>query len=603
VCVGLCFFWNGSQKINLATQRKNMAGLSGINWCERFLSASGQIQKNFDRDVHAYEGVFMRAFIGDLVVKTSITLPGGGTMDPEVWELQLGGGPGGEDVIRLNYTDNPNITPPQDFDFLFNSDESEFPAAKTSRMFYDGTTATGQGAFRAGTATTTQWDVANRGADSVALGRDGTASGDRSAVVGGINNTVDGTDSGIFAGSGNFIGDPSPSSTIVASTGSTITTNVGTSGNLVAAATTATISGGSNQCCILASNTAAFSALNQCAVIAHSGLTSFTGSLNSAVVGGEGATINTLRGAVIAGRNNNLGSGASNGAILGGDGNTVSSNAGNAVAVGGNGNTIGAFGQISDNSTVVGGTSNTVRGARNTSVAGTTNTVTNSAADAGIFAGSNCTVDDAAAAGIMGGTGNGIGITSTSNQSFIGGGQNNRCDALQSVAVGGHSNQVSGARGVCVGGGGAGAGNTVQATATNSVVAGATNLSLEQADTLGCNRLRSTEGVQHQGVVLSAASLDYSGGVIGLDVHTVVFTGAATTFTLPFPSVGVLGQEYYVKNTTGGALTLNTPGGASQDYTRLGNTGSSLTISLPSGEQARVLLTSNADNTGAWIEW
>ena len=52
-----------------------------------------------------------------------------------------------------------------------------------ARMLFDKV----KGAFRAGTATTTQWDNVNRGTNSIALGLDNKASGINSFAVGDSN--------------------------------------------------------------------------------------------------------------------------------------------------------------------------------------------------------------------------------------------------------------------------------------------------------------------------------------------------------------------------------------------------------------------------------
>lgn len=66
-----------------------------------------------------------------------------------------------------------------------------------TRLFFD----TSKGAYRAGTVTGAQWNDANRGVGSVAMGVNSTASGAQSVVSGGEFNTASGIDS--FVGGGN----------------------------------------------------------------------------------------------------------------------------------------------------------------------------------------------------------------------------------------------------------------------------------------------------------------------------------------------------------------------------------------------------------------
>jgi hypothetical protein len=65
--------------------------------------------------------------------------------------------------------------------------ESTDAGADTRRLMYDVT----NGAIRAGEASGTQWDLANRGANSVAFGLDNTASAPRSAILCGEGHAID----------------------------------------------------------------------------------------------------------------------------------------------------------------------------------------------------------------------------------------------------------------------------------------------------------------------------------------------------------------------------------------------------------------------------
>ena len=80
-------------------------------------------------------------------------------------------------------------------------DDTGLPVNDT-RMLFDKTT----GAFRAGTATSTQWDNVNRGTNSIALGLDNTASSVSSFAIG-TSNTVSGSSSYTLGASNQVIGD------------------------------------------------------------------------------------------------------------------------------------------------------------------------------------------------------------------------------------------------------------------------------------------------------------------------------------------------------------------------------------------------------------
>jgi hypothetical protein len=58
------------------------------------------------------------------------------------------------------------------------------------------------GAVRAGRVDSTQWDAVNRGASSVAFGRNGIASGQESTISGGLANTASGVQSTVGGGTG-----------------------------------------------------------------------------------------------------------------------------------------------------------------------------------------------------------------------------------------------------------------------------------------------------------------------------------------------------------------------------------------------------------------
>lgn len=164
-----------------------MANPSGLGWRERFLGTVGQIGHDIQHNVSAVTGVFAY-----LEVTDSLIMPGGGVMDPEVWELLVDAVAPNENVVRMNYTDNPNITPADSFDYVFNAEGTEDAVAtNTTRAFFVGNAASGgTGSFRAGTAAFTEWDAGNRGDNSAAFGLNNTALGAQSFACGESNQVL-----------------------------------------------------------------------------------------------------------------------------------------------------------------------------------------------------------------------------------------------------------------------------------------------------------------------------------------------------------------------------------------------------------------------------
>lgn len=88
-------------------------------------------------------------------------------------------------------------------DFVFGSDslDDDGDITHDSRFLFDKS----KGAFRAGTVEGVEWDEVSRGDNSVAFGKNNTASGNKSSVVGGEDNSSDSTNCFIGAGLSNSI--------------------------------------------------------------------------------------------------------------------------------------------------------------------------------------------------------------------------------------------------------------------------------------------------------------------------------------------------------------------------------------------------------------
>lgn len=143
--------------------------------------------------------------------------------------------------------------------FVFGSTSLESAGGEANRFIYDKT----KGFFGAGGASAAQWDNAARGNYATVFGQDNTATGDRSAVVGGANHTIStgasfaGNDCAILGGSGHsiatsevctysaIVGGSSNRIGLVASNGSVSTVIVGGTSNSVYGVTDSVISGNS----------------------------------------------------------------------------------------------------------------------------------------------------------------------------------------------------------------------------------------------------------------------------------------------------------------------------------------------------------------------
>jgi len=142
-----------------------------------------------DNAVATYDGT-----TGDNIQATVITIDDNGTVNiPAGQEYQVDG----TSILSLV---TPNVfeevasvvrqsnSPAYDEDFVFGSPQldDDGTAAHDARFLFDKS----QSAFRAGIAYTTEWDSANRGFGSVALGEDNLASGDYSAINGGYGHVA-----------------------------------------------------------------------------------------------------------------------------------------------------------------------------------------------------------------------------------------------------------------------------------------------------------------------------------------------------------------------------------------------------------------------------
>jgi fibronectin-binding autotransporter adhesin len=194
--------------------------------------------------------------------------------------------------------------------------------AGTRAMMINSSSDSGTGSFRAGTVNGTQWNQANRGAQSVAFGLNNTASGAQSGVLSGSGNTAGGAQCVVVGGATNSVATAASGSAILAGTGNSITT---------VNATYSIICGGSSN--------------------------AVTGA-QAAVIGGVTNTITNGTNSFIGGGNGNEITGA--GCFIGaGDGNEITGSLTvNATIGGGQGNSASA-----SNACVPGGLSNTASGA------------------------------------------------------------------------------------------------------------------------------------------------------------------------------------------------------------------------------------------------
>ncbi len=449
---------------------------SGINWCERYLATAGFIGENVDRSITALWGIFAY-----LEVKNGFIMPGGFVLQPHVWEIQIDNVAPGESTVRLDYTSNPNVTATDQFDFVFNVEGTEdVAAANDQRMFFIGNpNSVGAGSFRAGRCIGTEWDAANRGDNSIAMGVNVRAAGGNSAIIGGGAHAVSALDSGIFVGSGNTIND-----------------NAGIGSNTNRGA----IVGGI--LCVMGDAVASSGDTND-SVIAGCRLSSLWGN-NNAIVGGEQHTIRQ------------------NGA----------SRTQSCAIVGGSTNTIGTTGQTATcfQCGILGGFQNQIicTGA----TPGHVNCV--------IAGGVRNTIDD------TGGGGSQVG------ESGIIAGADNRCAGQQNVIVGGSTHTITSAaiNSAIIGG------DSCTMTGDRSVIAGGSGLTLNQNDTLMCQRFQHTGGIQCEELdaVAAASTMTEDNYVFWCDA------AALGVMTVDMPAAPVSGQTYIIKKTAQSANSVTIQG-------------------------------------------
>lgn len=398
-------------------------------------------------------------------------------------------------------TSNAPGTPTTD-DFAFGNTELDGTGTGGSERFqFDKSKA----AFRAGDASTTQWSDANTGATSVALGQDGIAQQDYSAVVGGRTNQVlAGTstnDSGIFGGNTNTITQASSSvilggnsniidnndasgdeglgilggnantiggvsstvaySVILGGSTNTIGATANANNSLIGASLnseadaphsvilgsiTAEISAGAEINAIIASSESSITSVDGFNVI----LGSAGGSISESTAGSgiyssaESAVSSTGNlNVIVANTSSNIDSTGSNNIIAGGTGNEILGTSGNSVILGGETNTINVV-CSTNNNVIIGGEDNQILN---------TDGPTISTAFCVIGGGSGNVLDTHSADGIAmtiaGGKDNYVDGT---NCSVISGGELNVVYALDGISPNGNVNTDEVTHGTVVGG-------------------------------------------------------------------------------------------------------------------------------------------------------
>jgi hypothetical protein len=333
------------------------------------------------------------------------------------------------------------------FDFVFGSSSLEalhagLGSEGNERLLFDKS----KGSFRAGSVESDEWDEANRGLYSAALGRNSTASGEASTVSGGAGNTASGDNATVSGGAGNTAGDGE--ATVGGGSGNTATgdssTVGGGSGN-TANANNSTIAGG-------VSNSA-------------SGVDATIGGGDGGVASGQNSVISGGHINQATATNTSIGGGYDNQAtevratIAGGYQNRATST-GAAVAGGYNNKAEGSYSFIgagesneadSDHASVLGGDQNKANSEHSTVVGGEQNKVEEASVNSFIGGGgSNKVLDGSEYSSIGGGQDNDVGVTSGaggSTHSTIGGGQDNDIygASTHSTIGGGQDNDIYGA--------------------------------------------------------------------------------------------------------------------------------------------------------------
>jgi hypothetical protein len=279
------------------------------------------------------------------------------------------------------------------------------------------------------------------------------------------------------------------------------------------------------------------------------------------------------------------------------------------------------------NSAIIAGFNNTISGGptgRNVVCGGTSNNL--SGQDCGSIGSTTADLS-----GTSCGTVATSGAVSDGTQCFIAAGSDHDVTGSNSAVVGGLTNIIAGTNSVILGGNDSeiqqdgsavlggdnclvqssaavtiAASNAVIAAARgNSVIAGGDGLSVPQESTLVCDRFSTFGGVQHSSVLDmngTGITLDLaSSPALEHDIHTVAMRGTPDNVILPLPSNGTIGQEYYFKNLAGVDWVIGTTG--TGDFTPAGSPLTFNDITLTTGQQARLVLISNIDVNGAWVQF
>jgi len=306
-----------------------------------------------------------------------------------------------------------------------------------------------KGAFRAGYASGTEWDDANIGANSVAMGSGNKAASNAATIWGGKNNMANIP----------LTFDPTVAQVAVIAGGESNTTN-GSFDQILGGANNSAmdgsrVSGSSN------------SAKNY-SMIGGGALNSTTIAQYSTILGGyQNSTTSSY--SSLSGSGNLIGGapGYDFDTISGGSANTIPGDSANSTISGGQQNSIRD--NYSSYSTISGGSGNTISGGTCTISGGKNNSILSSAQSATISGGES--------------------NTAARDYSSVGGGFTNNATGLYSTIVGGSSNSISVDRGAIILGGGnnttaadyslvAGRQMNLAATANNSFVWGNSSVAL-----------------------------------------------------------------------------------------------------------------------------
>lgn len=195
-------------------------------------------------------------------------------------------------------------------------DSSETPFKSTRMFFIADSKTNGIGAFRAGTAAGTQWDILNRGNNSAAFGKNNVAFMDNTFIGGGEANTASGLNSSIGGGLENYITIDGDNSFIGAGISNTVSATDSAIGcglvNEITSSNSFIGSGQQNTC----SGTNSFigAGLNNTIDSTSGDTNSFIGAgdhnfingFNSAIIAGQFNTINADNSSIVSGQNRSL---------------------------------------------------------------------------------------------------------------------------------------------------------------------------------------------------------------------------------------------------------------------------------------------------------